>query len=360
MKRRLVILLILSVLALLLLIPLVLAQFLLPAYRIYHGPACDRTGVNKLDPILLEQIDQRVRNTLVNYNYINLAIVRDGRIVLTKSYGHDRLDKCDVYASVSKPVTAMILLQLLRKGKIDNLDDDIAQYHPRYKEAMPQDYADAHITFRQLLTHTSSVPHLSRLWNGRKLKLDFHPGTGVKYSPNGYGILGDVMQEIPEASYKQLVKNYIGKPIGAESFTVLIPAFVAPAGQVASTIGDMARFAIAVMDGRYIPNEVLHEQVLKQYAKDQYGAIGLGWYCMNLDTPEVAGYHAGSNGRPRAFLARKNAVALTGLNRSQKKRPGIRKAHHRPDGYYRKSQTGAKRRVSGRFKGLVLTERSLP
>jgi CubicO group peptidase (beta-lactamase class C family) len=304
------------------LILLVFASLLFPAYRIYHGPARDRTGIHELDQTLLEQIDQRIRSTLVNYNYINVALVRDGQVVLSKSYGHDRLDKVDVYASVSKPVTAMILLQLLQEGIFGSLDDDIAKYHPKYREVMPQEYADTHITFRQLLTHTSGVPHLSKLWDGSKLKMDFRPGAGVQYSSNGYGILGDVMEEITGKSYNQLVKDYIGEPIGAESFTVLIPAFLAPAGQVASTIEDMALFAIAVMDGEYVSTDMLCNEVLKQYAKDQYGAIGLGWYCTNLEAPELAGYHAGSNGRPRAFLAikphNKNAIALTGLNRSKK------------------------------------------
>jgi CubicO group peptidase (beta-lactamase class C family) len=322
MKRRSIILLIISAFVLLALILFVFASLLFPAYRIYHGPAHDRTGINELDQILLEQIDQRIRSALVNYNYINAALVHDGQIVLSKSYGHDRLDKVDVYASVSKPVTAMILLQLLQEGRFGSLDDDIAKYHPKYREVIPQEYADTHITFKQLLTHTSGVPHLSKLWDGPKLKMDFRPGEGVQYSSNGYGILGDVMEEITGKSYNQLVKDYISEPIGAKSFTVLIPAFLAPAGQVASTIEDMARFAIAVMDGQYVSTDMLCNEVLKQYAKDQYGVIGLGWYCTNLDAPELAGYHAGSNGRPRAFLAiiphKKNAIALTGLNRSKK------------------------------------------
>jgi CubicO group peptidase (beta-lactamase class C family) len=322
MNKRTIILLITSVFILIALILFVIASTMFPAFRIYHGPAHDRTGINKIDPELLEQIDQRIRSILVKYNYINVAIVIDDKIALTKSYGHDRLNKVDVYASVSKPVTAMILLQLLNQGRIDSLDDNIAKYHPKYRNVIPQQYADAHITFKQLLTHTSGVSHLSKLWEGSKLNMYFQPGQNVQYSSNAYGILGDVMEKITGKSYKQLIKEYISKPIGAESFKVLIPTFLAPAGQVASTIEDMALFAIAVMDGKYISTDMLCNDVLKQYAEDRYGAIGLGWYCTNLESPNLAGYHAGSNGRPRAFLAikphKKNAIALTGLNRSSK------------------------------------------
>jgi CubicO group peptidase (beta-lactamase class C family) len=294
----------------------------LPGCAFFYGPTGDRTGVSRLDAAQLAQVDRRVKETLINYNYINVALVCEGRIILTKSYGHDRLKKRDVYASVSKPVTAMILLQLLREGKIQSLDDGIGRYHPKYEDVLPEEYAGTKITFRHLLTHTSGVPHESRLWDHGKLTLDFRPGDDVQYSSHGYGILGDVMEQITGLSYKRLVKDYIGEPIGAESFTVLWPFFDAPAGQVASTIEEMARFAMAVMDGRYISTDMLHQEVLKPYTEDRHGTIGLGWYCTEAGTLDVAGYHAGSNGRPRAFLAikphKKHAVALTGLNRSEK------------------------------------------
>jgi CubicO group peptidase (beta-lactamase class C family) len=289
---------------------------------LFYGPAHDRTGISKIDKVLLEKIDAKVHVVLPNYNYLNLAVVRNNEIVLTKSYGHDRLDKTDVYASVSKPVTAMIVLQLLKEGKILSLDDDIGIYHARYKNATPKEYSDSHITFRQLLSHTSGVPHQSKLWSGKNLKLEFRPGASARYSTHGYGVLGDVIEEITGKSYKQLVKEYIGKPIGANSFKVMHSFFDAPAGQVASTIEDMARFSIAVMNGRYISSDFLYDEVLKKYAEDRHGSIGMGWYCTGFDTNDLAGYHAGSNGRPRAFLAikpyKKNVIAVTGLNRSAK------------------------------------------
>jgi hypothetical protein len=84
----------------------------------------------------------------------------------------------------------------------------------------------------------------------------------------------------------------------------------------------MARFAIGIMRGKYIPSDYLLDSVLKEYARFNNEIIGLGWYCINPGLDDVAGYHAGSNGKPRAFLAIKpiqgNALALTGLNKSEK------------------------------------------
>ncbi len=278
------------------------------------------TGINRLGSGESELVDQAVSQFLPAYKYINIALVRNGEIILTRTYNHNRLKKNDVYASVSKPVTATIVMQLLAEGQIASLDDPIADYAPRYGNAQTNEYADSPITFRQLLSHTSGVPHLSRLWEDDKLIMDFKPGTGVQYSTNGYGILGEVMSNITGKSYAELVQEYIGQPVGATSITSDL-LFQAPGGRVTSTIDNMALFAIGVMNGQYVATDLLYDQVFKRYAEDSGETIGLGWYLLNLDDPDnLAAYHAGSNGRPRAFLAirpnTQHAVAITGMNRS--------------------------------------------
>jgi CubicO group peptidase (beta-lactamase class C family) len=280
----------------------------------------DFVGANKLDDGEVQVVDQIVARYRANYRYINIALVRGGDLVFTKSYGQNRLNKTDVYASVSKPVTAMIFLQLLEAGEIASVDDAIASYDGDYADVLPEAYSNTPITFLHLLTHQSGVSHLSDMWNGEKLNLAFQPGTDVMYSSNAYGILGDVMGEITGLSYSKMVETYIGDPVGATSFWS-IPHFQAPAGQVRSTIQDMAQFAIGVMDGTYVSEETLRELVYRRYAEDESGDICLGWYCTNLGSDELAIYHAGSNGRPRAFLAIKPylgfAVAITGINHSE-------------------------------------------
>lgn len=287
---------------------------------LYLGQRGDFTGIDSVGPRLMTSINQDVRGYLAHYDYISIALVYNGEIVLTKSYGHDRIVRNDVYASVSKPVTSTIVVRLREDGQIKSLDDPIGKYSRKYRDVQPQEFSDPPITFRHLLTHTGGVPHQSALWEDDTLNMDFRAGTGARYSTKGYGILGDVMEDITGKSYEELVQEYIGGPVGASSFTAL-PFFEAPAGNVYSTIADMARFAIGVMSGQYYGTDVLFNEILIRYADEQYGVMGLGWYVLNLDDPEnLAGYHAGSNGRPRAFLAikprRQNAVCITGLNTS--------------------------------------------
>lgn len=277
----------------------------------------DFVGINELDSGEVKELDRIVASYKLTYNYINIALVLDGEVVLTKSYGQNRLGKTDEYASVSKPVTAMIFMQLLESGEIEDVHDEILRYLPDHANAMPDRYIDSPISFFHLLTHQSGVPHLSDIWEGEKLSLAFRPGSDVMYSSNGFGILGLVMQQITGMSYSELVETFIAKPVGAESFETP-DIFAAPSGQVRSTIYDMALFAIGVMDGTYVSEELLRELVFKNYASLEYGDICLGWFCDDIDTSDLVIFHNGSNGRPRAHLRIKPekgmGVAITGMD----------------------------------------------
>ena len=73
--------------------------------------------------------------------------------MLTKTFGKNRLQKTDVYASVSKPVTAMIVMQLLEAGDFENVLDDIARYDPE----------DHPFTWRRYVTRDLMSGHSSQL-----------------------------------------------------------------------------------------------------------------------------------------------------------------------------------------------------
>ena len=56
------------------------------------------TGICKLDTGKLHIIDERIEQALTHYEYINVALVQDGDIVFTKSYGKNRLNKYGVFS----------------------------------------------------------------------------------------------------------------------------------------------------------------------------------------------------------------------------------------------------------------------
>ena len=274
------------------------------------------TGTNLLTQDESDGIDQVVSEYLGNYKYISVALVMDDEVIFTRSYGQDRIGRTDVWASVSKPVTSMILLQMFEEGKITSLDDPIGNYSKKYRDVLPDQYKSSPITFKHLLSHQSGVPHHTKMWKGGKLNLEFEPGTDVLYSTEGFGIIGDILSEISGSSYIRLVKDYIGKPVDANTFSVPGLLFEAPGGLVYSSIDDMARFARGVLNNAYVSDSMLYRHAWVPWSDDNIGSIGLGWYLTSTQAGSLKVFHAGSNGKPRAFLVllpeEKLAVALQG------------------------------------------------
>ena len=68
---------------------------------------------------------------------VAVGVIREGEIVYAKGYGFaDREEKIPVttktmfrWASISKPLTAVVAMQLVEAGKLD-LDDDVRRHVP--------------------------------------------------------------------------------------------------------------------------------------------------------------------------------------------------------------------------------------
>jgi len=273
---------------------------------------------NKLDDMTRIKIEDKVFDFLLHYKWMAVGIIQDGEIAYLRSFGKkNMLEKDAVYASVSKPVTSIIFVQLLQQGLIRNLDDNIFEYSIKYRNAMPAKYMNDSLTFKHLLTHQSGIPHIDKpLWEEGKLNLQFQPGTKTEYSTNGFAVLGEIMEEITGKSYSDLVKEYIGKPIQADSF-LAEDTFRAPAARVHSTPEDFARFAQGVINHSYMSEE----DFTTILAKD-YGGNSLGWGGSDWNTDDFMMGHAGSNGKPRAYILikpnKKLGVVLMGEANSSK------------------------------------------
>jgi CubicO group peptidase (beta-lactamase class C family) len=103
-------------------------------------------------------------------------------------------------ASVTKEFTAMAIMELQARGKL-NIQDPVCKYVPD----CPKDWAP--ITIYNLLTHTSGIPNFTSFPNYRTIEaeqltptqlladfenkpLNFAPGTKFSYSNSGYDVLG--------------------------------------------------------------------------------------------------------------------------------------------------------------------------
>ncbi|UCH10821.1 MAG: beta-lactamase family protein, partial [Fidelibacterota bacterium] len=113
-------------------------------------------------------LDSFIIATMDQYHIPGLSacILRDGEIIRTYSYGYANVEEgrevtdstTFILASVSKTITATAIMQLWEKG-LFGLDDNINNYLPPELQIIHPAFPDVPITFRQLLTHTSSIDY---------------------------------------------------------------------------------------------------------------------------------------------------------------------------------------------------------
>ncbi len=132
----------------------------------------------------------------------SIVISQEGKIVYQKKYGFANKetrnailpDNQFIVGSLSKQITAVLVLREYQKGRID-LHAPIRKYLPKLKES----WADS-ITTHQLLNHTSGV-------TGFGHSLAFKAGTGFSYSNTGYALLGQIASAVAKKSYRKLVTD---------------------------------------------------------------------------------------------------------------------------------------------------------
>lgn len=224
-----------------------------------------------------------------------VAIVQNGRVLLAKGFGRRSADAAAPvdaatlfgFGSVTKQFTAAAALLLAERGKL-SVDDRVAKYYPGVTRAND-------ITLLDLMNHVSGYPDYYPLdfVDRRMLEaiapddlihryagegLDFDPGTRWSYSNTGFVLLGRIIERASRQSLGSFFSENIFKPLGM-THTVYEPAaddarvahgytsfaltplaratregagWVGPAGGIYSTAADVARWDIALMDGRVL------------------------------------------------------------------------------------------------------------
>jgi D-alanyl-D-alanine carboxypeptidase len=259
--------------------------------------------------------------------------------------------------SVTKPLVATVVLQLVAEGRL-SLSDTVDRWLPGI---LP--YGDQ-VTIRQLLNHTSGVPDYVveplvrlytfphgrfRAWRPRELVAliadqppDFPAGTAWKYSNTGYVLAGLIVQAATGHKLGQELTRRIFRPLGLRNtffpvnrptipgpnargysidpftqepgplldFTVYNPSLAWGAGNLTSNLGDLARFFQALLGGRLLPGRLLAEMTTPVPTGQPGFGYGLGLAI--IETP--AGRLIGHDGAIPGFL---NIVLSTEDGRRQ-------------------------------------------
>ncbi len=277
-----------------------------------------------------------------------VAVARDGKVVFGKGYGWADREKSRVpdadtvfrIASVSKPFTAIGILQLQEKGLL-NVDDPIRKYLPELP-AM----ADG-VTIRHCLTHSSGLPpfpgdvalaaetgapHPFASFRGYKdQKLQARPGERFEYDNAGFIVLAALLERVSGQSFEAYMQEHVFRPAGMLHTTTVStpppPNMAVPydvderdavsaspplpadfvlfgCGAVRSTAKDLVAFGRA-LDGTTLLNESSMRQMVAPVRDDVGGAaprpsqMALGWSSRRMPAMSSSGT-AGASGRRTA------------------------------------------------------------
>jgi D-alanyl-D-alanine carboxypeptidase len=135
-----------------------------------------------------------------------VLIVQNGGVAYNKTYGYADLahetplnsSHQFVIGSISKQITAVLVLQEYEKGRI-KLHVPIRTYLP----ALPQPWADS-VTVHQLLTHTHGIHRIDQ-------PLKFKAGSQYAYSQLGYELLAQIVERTSQKTFEQASAELFAK-----------------------------------------------------------------------------------------------------------------------------------------------------
>ena len=169
-----------------------------------------------------KNLETEIQETVDKLNVVGLSIsvIENNKISYSQGFGYADIDKSiktdtnTIYriASISKSITASAIMKLYEEGKF-KLDDDINDYLNGFEVRNPN-FPDEKITFRMLLTHTSSIidgDTYSTIYDIQ----DF--GDQFEYSNYGYNLLATLIEQISNQDFEDFVQENIFKPLNMKA-----------------------------------------------------------------------------------------------------------------------------------------------
>src|ERR1700730_2213693 len=281
---------------------------------------------------------------------IGAAVVLDGEPVWSAGFGMADLENFAPatsstlfrLGSVSQPITAVAILQLTERGKLD-LDAEVQKYCPAFpKKEWP-------ITSRELLGHLGGIRHYNADGKGdipedsakhfasmqESLQivagdpLVVKPGTKFNYSTYGYTVLGCVLEGAAAAKYVDYVQEHVFRPAGmeqtqADDFFAVIPhrtrwyhkdkaglvhnagvldsSYKIPGGGLISSADDLAPFAAAILADTLLARATRDRMWTSGKTSDgQPTGYGLGWSTVEQFGLRILAHNGGQQGTSTAF-----------------------------------------------------------
>ncbi len=178
---------------------------------------------------------------------VAVAVVKDGKVMLSKGYGlRDRAKGLPVTSktrfvlgSMSKAFTALALVMAEEEGRVD-LSAPVGKYLPDF--GLESSAASAHATAIDLLSHQSGLPRHDAFWylsdfsrqellpRLRFLGFNKDPAIGFRksyqYNNLGYMTSGLILEAVTGVSWEETIRKKILLPLGMTDTTVTLAEMV--------------------------------------------------------------------------------------------------------------------------------------
>lgn len=291
-------------------------------------------------------------NKLINKNefYGQFLVAKNGKILFEDYQGFAYKEKEDKnrknkplhIASVSKVLTAAVILRMVDQGKI-GLDDKVSKY---LKGFFHED-----ITVRMLLNHRSGLRHygyfierdvkwdkskritnqdILDLINSGKIHLESKPGTRFAYCNTNYSLLALIIEKVSGMRYHEAMDKLLFKPLGMKNSFVfdyekhhdtvsqtykaskLRLAFdhldlVYGDKNIYSTARDLLKFDLATYSDKFFSKKIKKE-IFKGYSYEAKGEknYGLGIRLREWKEAPTLTYHNGWwHGNTSSYITQK-------------------------------------------------------
>lgn len=319
-------------------------------------PGRGLTGIETVDSLVSAEFAKD------SIGSITVGVISGSQLVWTRSIGFADMktrrpaNRNTVYriGSITKPFTAVMLMQLVAAGRVQ-LSDPVERYLPEVKQIAAKPPGTAPFTFLQLATMTAGLARepeeVGPFWTGpvadweKKLFAALPhtsyvsaPGTEYAYSNIGYAILGAALARVAGQPYVLWERSHVFTPLGMNRTRFEVDptieadlavgyevrgdgvldeqtaaqearegrGYKVPNGAIFTTVDDLARF-VSFELGRgpesVVPRWILDDAFGGLVATDRFLATGygLGFMAMSRDGYSYVG-HGGSVAGYRAAM----------------------------------------------------------
>jgi CubicO group peptidase (beta-lactamase class C family) len=280
---------------------------------------------------MLESLNNYINKEMSKNKIVGLsiAVIDENGILLAEGFGEaDKENSISAnsttlfpIASITKTFTGIAVMQLVEQGLID-LDKPIDFYIPELKMPIGE---EKQITSRMLLSHHSGI-HGDILYNWYLPEVSdnplvyeevvglindvggiFPPGKLYSYSNAGYSLLGVLIHKISGLSYPEYVRKNIFEPLGmvssiafagestkhfiskaydGKNSTSMPMKLGIPAGGIALTANDAAKYILSIIDCYQGENLLLNQETIKEMVTSQNSenqldkgfSMGFSWF----------------------------------------------------------------------------------